>query len=229
MIDFFNNREWAIIIWAVIALGVCLFNKGIKDSILVVLKSFFVVKIVIPFLLLLMYVSLFVFLIYQTSFWNASILKDSIIWFLIASFALIYRAINADKDKKTFVKLIAENLTIGAILEYAISLYPFSFSFELVLQPLIVVLTAFFVVVETKNEYMIVKKIFGALLFILTIFVLWHSIENTIINLQTIPWRSLFAGLLLPTYLTVVSLPFVYLLFLYSKYEQGKIMKLIGQ
>lgn len=225
IINFFDNREWAVIIWVTLALVVCFFSKKLRESIIGILKSFINVKILVPFVGMALYTAIFVYIISLSPFWNSSVLKDSSLWFLISSFPLIYNATRTGRDKKSLKFFIIQNLKLGALIEYIFGLYPFSFISELFLQPIIAIIATFIAVCQTNKKYKIVENIFIFLLMLITFTTLWHAAKAIVHDPCSFTNRITLTEFLVPIYLTITIIPFLALLSLWSKYEQDEIMR----
>lgn len=75
----FNNREIAIGIWAVVALGAGLSNRGMRSSMNVVVRAFLQPAILRVYVAMIAYVALTVAGLRTVGLWEPRQLKDTII------------------------------------------------------------------------------------------------------------------------------------------------------
>jgi len=121
MIDFilqqFNTREIAVILWLGIFVLWALSQKSIRKSLLVVLKSLFQIKIFSVIIAAILYTGILVFILAQVGIWEWSLLKDTIYWFLCSALVLLMNTDKANQEKGFFIKILKDNLKIILILE----------------------------------------------------------------------------------------------------------------
>src|SRR2546421_9768941 len=153
IVNFFNNREKALIIWILIVLVLLLANKDIRPSFLSVLKALFATKIVIALLVMLAYISLVVFAAYTVHFWDLSLLKDTIMWVLGTAVIMFVNYDKAIKESHYFKKVLLDNVKLVILLEFIINFYVFNLVVELLLVPVLFAIAALLAISGTKKEY----------------------------------------------------------------------------
>ena len=218
-INFFNNREKALIIWALIALMFILVNKDIRKSFLAVLKALFASKIAICLLLMLAYISLIVFAAYKAHVWDISLLKYTAIWVLGTAFILFMNTNKVTEEKKYFKKVLLDNVKLVVLLEFIINLYVFNLVVELILIPVLFFLAALLAVSETKKEYKLVKRLLQFVLAVYGIFLIIFAFVHIVGDFKDFATVYNLKDFLLTPLLTLSFLPFIYLLALYATYE----------
>lgn len=219
MFDIFSNREIAILIWGIPTLVLLLFNKGIRSSILNLLKTLFCIKILVPIILAGLYTWLIVYFLDELSFWNFSFFKDTLFWFFGVAFIMLMSSNDARTDEDYFKKAIKENLKLILVLEFILNFYVFSLITEIIFLPIIVFISVMSAFASTKSEYKIVEKIMENILVVLGIIFFIISIYKAISDFYLFASLDTLKSFLLPIFLTVSFLPCVYLLALYSGYE----------
>jgi hypothetical protein len=223
VLNVFNDREKAIIIWFCILLIWVLSQKSVRDSIkepiVTILKILFSAKIGIPLLLMGVYASLIVFLAYRINLWDVSLLKDTLLWFFGTACIMFGSTNKAGQDSRYFRDVILDTLKFGALLEFVINLYVFNIFVELALVPVVSLVAGMLVIADKSNEYATVKKILNGFLIIaglaMLIFALVH-VFGDFTHFATIENAKTF---LLPLVLTFAFLPFMYCLTLWARYE----------
>ena len=182
LINVFNNREKALLIWLVIALVYVLISKNLRPPFFAVLKVLFARKIVTALLAMLAYISLIVFAAYTVHFWDISLLKDTIFWVLGTAFIMFMNTDKVTTEGKYFKKVLLDSVKLVVFLEFIINLYVFNLVVELLLVPVLVVITGMLVDSGTKKEYKLVKNLLQIVLAIygisLIIFAFVHVIGD---------------------------------------------------
>jgi hypothetical protein len=78
----FNNREIAIAIWIFIALCIVFYKPALRESIINVFRSLFSLQILVPYLTIVLYVFVGVWILYYAKLWTIDQLKATILWLL---------------------------------------------------------------------------------------------------------------------------------------------------
>lgn len=221
IIDFFTSREWASI--TLIALFILLSArvKGVRGSMLGVVKAFIHWKILLPIICAQLYLSIFAYILYKYCLWNTTILRETIFFLFYTSIALIIKY-NSNDERITSIKGIAED-TVKAtlIIEFYLNIHTFSYGVELIIQFLLAIL--YLMGAYNKRNTKELEKTYSCtqtILYCLSISLLIYSIYMSI-DL----WRENFMAqnvisLLFPMIATIAYLPFLYLLSVIKAYEE---------
>ncbi len=219
--DQFGNREIAIAVWSLLLLMWVLFkaHKPIGRSVYQLLKLLFGKKIFPILLIFLAYISLLILGLAKIGVWNASDhLKVTIAWTMTVALVMFFNLSEVSKEG-FFRKKVKEAFAFTILLEFIIGFYPFSLPVELVIMPItmaVVLLRAFS---ETDQKYSAVKKILDVFLGIIGLILLGQAVRGLAANLNDFANTTWLIDLLLPPVLTVLILPFIYFLAVYSAYE----------
>jgi hypothetical protein len=214
-----NNREKAVVIWLIIIFLGLLANKGIRASMLQLPKAFLVRQIMVPFILILAYVAAEVICFHGAGFWNVSMLKDTVVWFLGTAFVLFININEPSKDGKYFKKVLLDNLKLSVVLEFLANAYTFSLWAELIILPIITFIAILSSVAGLKKETLQVKKIMDFLLAVAGFYLLSYVLYRVVTDLSGFATQENLRSFLLPPILTAAYLPAIYLLAVYSGYE----------
>ncbi len=219
MTDLFNNRETATGIWLAIVVFFGVRHKGIREACGNVLKSLWRCKIVVSVVLMILHIVLCVVLLGQLALWNASHLKETIYWFLCSGFVL-FMNLMTDRDHAAFFrKTILDCFKVMVFIQFLIGFYPLPLTVELLLVPLLAFLAVGSAYAGTKPEYAPVKKLFDSALALIGVAVLAHvskSIHQQYVGLLK---PDVIRSMLLPLWLTLLFLPFLYIVRLIADYE----------
>ncbi len=204
-----SNRESAIFVWFIIVSAFLLLSKTIRKSTLNLLKIFIEKKILLLIIGMLLYVSFEVFLLYLIKLWNISLIKDTILWIGGIAFVLL---INSHKDKFSFKKILCDNLKFIIIIGFLVNFYNLNFWIEFVLFPVLFIL--FWLAIVEKP----IKKIANFVLLLFGGFLIVFTIIQLVINFSDFVSYDTLQTFILPLALTLLYMPFIYLMTLYMKY-----------
>lgn len=214
-----NNREIAIIFWAVIFLFFVLSKKDVRLLILNVLKAFLNWKLLVPIILSLSYVALVVWLLRKWYIWDLFLTKDTIIWILGTASILFFSLNRVERDSNFFKKIVIKNVGLTAILEFIINTYTFNLPTELILVPLTFFVGAMSAVAETDEKYSLVKKASNAMLFLVGVAFITVAINGALSDVDNfLTINNLNKFILMPV-LTLAFIPALYVLALVMVYE----------
>jgi hypothetical protein len=215
----FNNREIAVIVWFSILSVWLLKHKSVRHSLSGVVKILIHRQILTVLLLLIIYISLLIFGLQWMGLWDAfSHLKDTIAWIVGVALVMVFNVPGTLKGESLFRKAIKDAIKITIILEFVVGLYSLSLPVELILVPFITFLAMMQAVSEVKQEYQGSKNLFQGLLVFIGVLLIWHSVRSLLFDANLIIIERLIE-MLMPSILTVLFLPFLYALALYSIYN----------
>jgi hypothetical protein len=147
--DFLNNREKAIIIWAVILVGFAAYKSdGLGSSLGAVLRNLFRTKLLFLFGTAAAYCSALVLTANMLSLWHTSAIKPTIYWFFGTGVVLAGSAVSGRDDPDFVPKLVRRAVRFTLIAEYLVGFYVFPFAVELLIVPSIVLFVGMQVVAE---------------------------------------------------------------------------------
>lgn len=222
LVNIFSNRELALIFWfLVVFLVLLIWNTG-RFHLKEIAKSAFVPKLTITYLSFITYVSLIVILLWKCNFWNTSLLKDTIIWFVFSALGVFF-SLSKVRDASYFGRLIKGSVSATVIIEFFVNLYTFNLLAELIIFPcliFIVTLSAYSEIsAETNKEHKKVSSCLNQLLGIIGLIYIGFALYKTILEFKIVPWIDVSKQFVLPFILTVSSIPYFWVLALYMKYE----------
>ncbi|WP_192348825.1 hypothetical protein [Algoriphagus sp. Y33] len=215
----FSNRELAAIIWILLIVLGLQFNGETRISSVNVVKAFFASRILFVILLAFLYSSFIIYLLYQLHFWDFSLLKDSIYWFIGSGVLIIISLTKADKERDFFKNLLRDSLKLVLILEFVVNLYQFEFITELILLPVIVVLTMIQVVAGREEQTQKVKSLVDWAFVIFGLVMLGISLQHIVADFRGFATIPNLESFLLPIILSISFIPFAYCVALYMNLE----------
>ena len=219
IIGAFNNREKSIAIWLLIFLIWLFWQKNIRKSILEIFKNLFHPKLFLVLLALSSYIVGAIFLLSKIKLWEPALVKDVLFWFFGFAFITFLNLTQFSQQEDYFKKLLIDNLKFIVFVEFITNLYAFSLWLELILVPIIFIIAAMDSLANIKEEYASIRKTLDYILsgigFMLIIFALFQIIHT---YPEFVTAHNVRSFLLAPI-LTIIFTPFLYLLALYTTYE----------
>jgi hypothetical protein len=214
-----NDRELSIIIWLVIFVIWCLTNKNVNKSALTVIKTFFNIKFFYAYILMFLYIILIIYPFYLAGVWGIFWLKNTVLWVVCVAYVMLFRFFGAT-DPNFINKSIKDNFKILVILEFIINIYVFNFWIELFLVPFTGVIGLMVAIAESDAKYKPVKTLLNTIISIMGLIFIVYSIYQITHDLDGFLSKSTLIDLTLPICLTIMFLPFIYLIALYANYEK---------
>ncbi len=229
MTDLFNNREIAVITWTIILVIGLILNKKIQDSffdkdlkrtLFLPIKFFFNPKIIIPILLFISYISFIVFFLEEVGLWEFYLLKETILWVFFAGVISLFRFGSSRKSVSLFKETILDNIKIVIIFEFIINAYTFSFVGEMFLVPIVSIIGFVDGFSDSDDELRVIKKITSPILAVAGWGVLFFTLFQAISDFRNFGSLENLKSFILPIFLTISSLPYLYFYCLLIDYEQ---------
>lgn len=222
--DFLNNREIAISLWMA-AITIYIFSSSkmgdVKRSFRSLLSAFFVRQIISAVMLMATYMGVVVYLMFEANLWNSGQIKNTIFWAAAVGFMSLFKLESMKKDKSFFKHSIIDNLKILAIIQFVVSFYSFPLWIELLLVPILALTGGMNAIAETDGKYNQVKKLLDGLMMFFGIAVIAYTAYMLTTNFNKFGQESTLYDFIVPTLLTLFYLPFIFMMMVYSAYEQA--------
>ncbi|HFF8950278.1 hypothetical protein V6301_11150 [Serratia marcescens] len=219
-----NNREIATIIWFSITFTFLMTKKEIRLFFPQLFQILMNKQVIIVFSASIIWATIFIVALREVGLWSSDNLKTTLVWGITFAFATLFDMKKIEKDNNYFKEQIKSTLKITAILTFILELQSFSLIAELIIIPIIFMISAMIVVGE-KNEKN--KSTTTFLKYILSFIVIIYFIHSLYVSLtsfsETFTKKNL-TEFLTPIILSLTYLPFVYILHIYQRYE----MEFIG-
>jgi hypothetical protein len=168
---------------------------------------------------MLLYILGIVAAIKALGFWQADLLKDTILWFCFAPLAMMLRFATAANSRHPFRKVVKENLRIVILLEFLVNTYTFALIVELILVPLVTIIAMIDVFARMKDEHASVAILTTWVQAVLGLTILGIAIGRAIANWQNIGSLATLRSVTIAPLLSLSMLPFMYLMLVFLKYE----------
>jgi hypothetical protein len=215
-----DNRELAALIWLGIGLVWALSQQKIRSAFGDGLRAFFKPIIFLPLLVMLAYIGLEIWLGLRLGFWNAGLVKGTVIWAVASAAVLYFNAASAAGDPRFFRKTLAATVGVVVFVEFFVNLFVMPLWAEFfILQPLLAGLAVLAAVAGFREEHRPLKNVFETLLALLGVAVFVFAAWQLYTNWPSLDRSQTVRKLLLPIWLTFGLLPLLYVMSLYVNYD----------
>lgn len=214
-----NNREIAILLWILLGLLWALTRKETRRLIGEMARTVFSVKLTLPVLMFAGWVVLLVRFGAFLGLWQSSLLKGTLVWFITAGLVMFGNFQKMSKERDYAWRRCAATLEISTAITFLTGLFAMSLIWELLLVPLLVILGGVLAVSAMQSEYRQVKVLLDKLLIWIGLMLVAFAVGQLIENWGALRWHDLALQFFLPIWLTVLTLPFIYVLSLCTSYS----------
>lgn len=219
MFSIFNNREISFLIWIIILAITIQFSNRLRAAAASVSKAFFQKKILVIVLAALAYSGLVVYILFHVRFWNVSMIKDTLFWFIGSALAILFNLTKARKEDRFFHDILVDNLKLILIIEFIANFYVFNLAIELVMLPAIVFLAMIRGYSEIKPGHKQVERLMDGFLAIIGVILLIISLADIFQDIRNFASYTTLKLFLLPIILSISFIPCAYLITIVMEYE----------
>lgn len=208
-----------MIVW----LGVFLvwaFSIGeVRKASVEIVKMALAWKIVFCVSMMAAYVAMVILALRTVGLWNMGSLKATVLWTLTVAVAMVFEVRLITDDERYFQKAVRDGFKVSVVLEFIINLYVLSFPLELLLIPTTTILACMLVLAESKDEFKSMRAPLNSILALIGLGLLAYAAHRVYADFQSFAQLSTLTEFLLPILLTMVFLPFLYILATVVSYE----------
>ncbi|MXW46667.1 MAG: hypothetical protein F4109_03575 [Gammaproteobacteria bacterium] len=216
-----NNREIAGLIW--LSVAACYFLPRVlrKSNLRALIQAFFVPSIIIALSTMFIWIGLELWVGSMLSIWEAALTKPTLIWAIGSGGVLFFKCQSAG-SKPHFVRQTMMG-TVGVVLfvQYFMNLHSMSLLAELLLQGLILAATLMMLVTGRRPEYRRVERFLELLHGLVVLSLIAYSARQLYLDRHETQLSDLALEFVLPIWLTLGLLPYIYLLAAVLAYEQA--------
>ena len=219
----FNNREFAVLIWSLLAFFLILVVpkfRDVRSSLMLVLRSLFQRQVIGAVTLLFIYTCLIVWGMYLIDIWHFSQLKNTVIWFFAVGIYTLFQLEKIERDEFFYKKFVMENFQLLAIIQFFVGFYSFPLIVELIFIILLLLLSMMVAISNNKPEYKSINRFFNISLSMIGLSVLSYSIFMAFQDFDSFANYSTFEDFYTPSLLTISFLPLAYFFTIYAAYQR---------
>ena len=217
--ELFNNREIAVSIWIFIFLCWAFTKQDVRESIKHVMLAFCHRAILTIFALMAGYIYLVVDFLSYSGLWNLDQLKNTIMWFFFVALVELFKANAIGEEESYFKKSIKGHFKLLVILEFIVAFQSFSLVAELVIVPLSTLAVLILAFSELKEEYKSVESLMSWVISIFGVCMIGFGLYFIASNFDNFAQSNTLMDFSTPIILSVLLLPFIFLVSVYMLYE----------
>jgi hypothetical protein len=216
-----NNRQWAIFIWLVVAGVVVLFwrtgRRVLKDLSSIALSR----TLLVPFALLVAWVVGEVSVARALGAWDGTLVTDTIVWFVATGLVLMFRHTEALKRPDFFKRAARGVLGTSVLIQGYSELAVFGLGVELAIQPIAAFIGLMLGVSPSDEKFRQLRSLLASCLGLGGLALLAAVTIKLATSWGDLDHAYLARQLVLPAWLTLGALPFIYCIALYSAYQSA--------
>jgi hypothetical protein len=218
--DILNARELALLIWVCVAICLILIVKQIREPFLAIIKKTFAAKLVAVYVCMIAYTALIVYFLSQFKLWDKSQLKNTIVWVLTVGFVSLFE-ISPEKNINYLKKALKDIFKFTAIIEFIINVYTLNLFVELLIIPIAVFIVGISAFAKREERHKPVAKLMNGILSLFGLFLICYAIYRIINSFSAFASKGTLNDFVMPPALSLLFLPFVYLLSIFMGYENS--------
>lgn len=220
-----NNRELATLILGALIVGAiglyAMRNRDIRESLAGVLRAFFRPKVLGPILAFGAWVLGLIVLSKKVGLWDDGLIFPAVLWTATAGLGLIFKLVSRKSGDAFFRPLIRRTFSLTLFVEVVVGLVAFSLGLEFALLVFASFLGMLSAVAGTDEKLASVKTFIDGLLGLVGLAIIALTAISLVGNWDDLDKGHVLRQLALPLWLTLGVIPYLYLLALWSGYEQA--------
>jgi hypothetical protein len=213
-----TNRDVAFLVWLTVIAVLVLVRPGGRKGVMDLMRLVRG-KIAVLLLAYAAWTTGAVAIAYALGSWDTSLLNETLAWFAVPGMALLFGFQKAYEGRGFYGRTLLRVIGLTALVEFYVNLGAFDLWVELLLLPAIVLLSAMSAVAGMKPETRVAKPAIDGLVTLLGLLVLVGAGTYLVRNWATLDKFELALTFALPIWLTVATLPFIFLFSLFANYE----------
>lgn len=219
MFELLSTREMALGIYFILIIVWVLSNGKTRKSAGQLVRVACTRKLVIPFLGMITYAGVWVYVFSLIPVWKWEYLKDVVTWMLFAGIPVCFNAVSQKDEKHYFRNIVTNNFKYTTLSEFFLGIFTFSFFVELILQPILFFLFAMQAFLESDEKNRKTKSMIDKAIVIAGILILFFSIRKAVDTYRQLGAIDILFSFLIPIVLSIVYVPVAYSFAVYAKYE----------
>lgn len=214
-----SNRELALLIWLSLVFALGLVRNETRRALGHMLTSVLHPDILLSLAIASLWVLGCILLLKDLCLWTPSNSKTTIVWSLTFAIVSLFGFQKIETDPAFLRNAVSGILSVTAIIVFVAELYSFSLVAEMILLPVLSVVAFMYAIAERKPEYSPVKSLCMAILVMAGIFYFGYGLFNAVGNFHRLDLWFLVREFTHPILLSLLFLPFVYLVYLCVTYQ----------
>lgn len=214
-----SNREIATLVWTTTIFVWALSKPNVRKSFGQLIKAFCAHQILIMLANASVYILGCVIALSALGIWQWASLKTSLMWSVTFAFVAMFDIKRITEDSMYFRKTLRDIFSATVIIVFIAEFYSFGLLAEMIFMPVLTILTLLYGMSETQQEWAKVKSLSGWILAGIGLFILAYGIRRIAGDFDAVATWATAREFAIPILLSVMFLPFIYLLSIYTTYE----------
>jgi hypothetical protein len=216
-----DNRQAAVLFWiAVLIAALVLPSAERRHSAAQPIKTLVTShKIVLTLLGMTLYIIAVVGVFALAGQWREILVAELVFWYFGVAFILFIQTADAAEDPTFFRTRLSRAFAFAVLISFLVNVYAFPVYVEVVLVLIVSVLAMLLVFAQSRDEYKSVIPLVTVLLFVAVGAMLGNAINRIAHDTDGFATANTLRLFLAPLVLTLLLLPFVYLLALWISYS----------
>lgn len=215
-----NDRELALLAWAAIAIVFMIINAGTRDALGGLIKAFMHRYILATLALVTLYTWFWVWLLARTDLWEWSNLKTTMVWLMSFAFVTALSTSRIKNEQLFYRKTVRDTLSATTAVVFIAEFHSFPFLVEFLLAAVIFLFSGVAVVARQKPETMSVAHLADWVLALIGLAYLTNGMVGAVEKFREFAAFDTARDFAIPVVLSLVFLPFVYVLLRYMSIER---------
>jgi hypothetical protein len=206
-----NNRELAALLLLIAFLAGVSLVRPVRASLRKVARALFAPKLLGILVVMLAYVGLLIWLGLRTGVWNWDLASETVTWFVGSAFVLLLNLGDASRQSGFFWRVVLQTLGITFLVDFFMNdLFVLSLPGELVLQVVVTFVVLLSLVAARDPAHRPVKKLADLLVSLIVLGLTGFILIQIVMQWDQVTTQANLLELLLPAWLTLAFLPFIY-------------------
>jgi hypothetical protein len=151
--------------------------------------------------------------------WSTKVWAATVLWFVLVGARLFFNMNKVGQEDNYIRRQVLEAVGIGALFEFFLNVQPFALWIEVPLLLFIAAVATLDAYAWSKEEFRPAGVLTRTLLALTTLVIVISTIVRLVSQWDRLDPEELVQDLLLPVWMTLVTVPFIFLLALISEYE----------
>lgn len=216
-----NNRQLAVMIWLLVLVASALLYPRTRRSLADVVRAGAKAVILIPVIGMTAWTAGLVYLGRSLHVWSADLTTDTIFWFFSAGMVLFWNFGHVTTQRKYVRETAMAVFEVTLVVDVIAELFVLPLAWELLLQPVFALLAMLSVVAAQRPEHRQVKSFADGLMGVLGLGILAYVGFHVVDDWGSIDALGAGRELVLPIWLTVGALPYIYVVGLFAGYQMA--------
>lgn len=211
LFETFTTREIAIGIWLGIFIAFIISKRSVRISAANFLKIAFSKKLSYIYLLIIFYTAGIVYGLYTFNLWNESQLKNTVLWLLTVGLVSLFDV--TDKKKVNYFKeTVFDIFRATTIVQFLTELYTFNLIIELIIVPGAFLVGGMIAVGKTDKKHTPVVSFLNGILVLAGLLLIGYALFKVVTEFSSFATKGTLTEFLISPVLSLLYLPFLYLL-----------------